>query len=118
MERVLSANPSYVFFRRLSPEGGPPGAYERPLTPGRSIAYDRELFPPMGLAFIRTWRPGPDGRLGAPLNRLVWGQDTGGAIKGPGRADLFFGSGAEAEEEAGHMRSPGQMYFLLPRSLP
>jgi membrane-bound lytic murein transglycosylase A len=118
IERILSANPSYVFFRRLSPEGGPLGAYEFPLTPGRSIAYDKEVFPPMGMAFIRTRLPGQSGCPGAPLNRLVWGQDTGGAIKGPGRVDLFFGSGEKAEEEAGHMHSSGQIYFLLPKRSP
>ncbi|MDR1396617.1 MAG: MltA domain-containing protein [Desulfarculales bacterium] len=115
IEEVLSANPSYVFFRLLSPEGGPLGAYERPLTPGRSVAYDRDLFPPMGLAFIRTQRPGQGNCPTGPINRLVWGQDTGGAIKGPGRVDLFWGSGREAEEEAGRMQSSGQIYFLLPK---
>jgi membrane-bound lytic murein transglycosylase A len=115
VQRILSANPSYVFFRRLSPEGGPIGAYNRPLTGGRSVAYDNSLFPPMGLAYIRTWQPETNDGQKLPLNRLVWGQDTGGAIKGPGRVDLFCGSGPQAGELAGRMRQPGRIYFLLPK---
>ena len=112
--RILSQNPSYIFFRLLPAEGGPSGAYGRPVTAGRSIAYDRGLFPPMGLAFIKGSRPGPDNE-DVGLSRLVWGQDTGGAIKGPGRLDLFFGSGEKAGLMAGRMKHIGQMYFLAPK---
>ena len=111
---ILSYNPSYVFFRPLPASGGPPGAYGRPVTAGRSIACDRTLFPPMALAFIRGTTPIADGNQ-APLSRLVAAQDTGGAIKGPGRLDLFYGNGQQAGELAGRMRNIGQMYFLAPK---
>lgn len=114
LREVLSYNPSYVFFRQLPAQGGPLGAYNRPVTAGRSIACDRSLFPPMALAFIRGTTPAAPGE-NAPLSRLVWAQDTGGAIKGPGRLDLFYGSGEAAGDLAGRMKNYGHMYFLAPK---
>lgn len=114
LRRVLSHNPSYVFFRPLEAEGGPLGCYNTPLTGGRSIATDRRLFPGAALAYIRGQRPGPDGQP-VDFARFVLNQDTGGAIRGPGRLDLFFGSGYEAGQEAGSMKYPGEMYFFAPR---
>lgn len=114
--RVLRWNPSYVFFRRLS--GPPVGSLGVPLTPARSIATDARLFPPAALAFLRTERPAllSDGRLAwVPVSRFVLNQDTGGAIRGPGRADLFWGRGPEAELVAGLMKQLGDLYFLAPR---
>jgi membrane-bound lytic murein transglycosylase A len=114
--RVLAHNESYVFFRRL---GGPPvGSLGVPVTPARSIATDPRLFPPGALAFVRTERPhrAADGGLTwRPLRRFVLNQDSGGAIRGPGRADVFWGRGEEAELAAGLMKQPGVLYFLLPR---
>ena len=112
--RVLSQNPSYVFFRPLSAEGGPLGCFEIPLAGGRSIATDRRIFPGLALAYISGIQPGPDGGQ-APLNRFVFNQDTGGAIRGPGRLDLFYGSGKEAGELAGRMKYEGRLYFLAPK---
>jgi membrane-bound lytic murein transglycosylase A len=109
--RVLGQNPSYVFFRELSPEGGPLGCFETPLTAGRSIATDRKYFPGLAPAFITGSRPGPGGKT-LPLARLALNQDTGGAIRGPGRLDLYFGSGAQAGDTAGRMKHVGNMYFL------
>lgn len=101
--RFLAENPSYVFFRELSGEG-PIGSLGVPLTPGRSLAVDRKFLP-----------------LGAPIwlaagdiRRLVVAQDTGGAIKGPVRGDLFWGAGAEAEQRAGAMQEKGRMWLLVP----
>ena len=90
--RVFRHNQSVVFFRRL--EGPPVGSLGVPLTPARSIATDVRVFPAGGLAFVRTERPSRlvDGRVGwSPVSRFVLNQDTGGAIRGPGRVDLFFG---------------------------
>ena len=112
--RVLAHNPSYVFFRPLPAQGGPLGAYSQPLTAGRSIATDRRIFPGMALAWIHGTRPALAGGE-VPLARFVFNQDTGGAIRGPGRVDLFFGSGDEAGELAGRMKHVGQLYFLAPR---
>jgi membrane-bound lytic murein transglycosylase A len=118
---ILSYNESYVFFRFL--EEGPLGNIEVPLTAGRSIATDARLFPKGALAFIFTERPVVDaaGQLVGwqPFSRFVLNQDTGGAIRGPQRVDLYFGAGAAAEGPAGYMNRPGKLYFLaLKNSLP
>ncbi len=106
-EDVLNSNPSYVFFARR--EQPAIGALSVPLTPRRSVAVD-PAFIPLGvpLWFDTTL---PDA---APFRRLVFAQDTGGAIKGPVRADLFFGFGTEAEKLAGNMKQPGRIFVLLP----
>jgi membrane-bound lytic murein transglycosylase A len=114
LRRVLSHNPSYVFFRPLEAVGGPLGCYETPLTAGRSIATDRRIFPGLAACYVQGEAPAPDGGV-APLTRLVLNQDTGGAIRGPGRLDLFFGSGRQAGELAGRMKQLGRLYFLAPR---
>jgi membrane-bound lytic murein transglycosylase A len=118
-ERVLRHNESYVFFRRLA--GLPLGSLGVPVTPGRSIATDPRLFPPAALAFVRTDRPRRavgGGVTWHPLRRFVLNQDTGGAIRGPGRADLFWGRGPDAELAAGLMKQAGELYFLVPRPAP
>jgi membrane-bound lytic murein transglycosylase A len=114
--RVLRHNQSVVFFRRL--EGPPLGSLGVPLTPARSIATDARLFPPGGLAFVRTERPHrlPDGRVGwSPVSRFVLNQDTGGVIRGPGRVDVFWGRGDDAELAASEMKQLGELYFLVPK---
>src|SRR5439155_26106132 len=107
-------NESYVFFRFL--QEGPLGSLEVPITPGRSVATDARIFPKGALAFIATQKPVVDssGQLTGwqPFSRFVLNQDTGGAIRGPQRVDLYFGSGAEAEAAAGFMNSQGKLYFL------
>ncbi len=111
---VLNQNPSYVFFRMdMGPSLGNIGV---PLTPGRSIATDARLFPKGGLAIIATEKPViENGMIKAwlPFTRFVMNQDTGGAIRGPGRVDLFCGQGAEAEMTAGYMQQAGELYFLM-----
>lgn len=112
---ILHKNPSYVFFRELPPLGdapGPPGAQGVPLTPLRSLAVDRRFVPLGALLWLDTSAPTAAGD--EPLRRLVVAQDTGGAIKGPVRGDLFWGSGPQAEFAAGHMRSRGRLWLLLP----
>jgi membrane-bound lytic murein transglycosylase A len=115
MRAVLNANPSYVFFK-IEPEG-PLGNINVQLTPGRSIALDRKLFPPAALTYIDTKKPLMDGAGTidgwTDCTRFALNQDTGGAIKGPGRADLFWGSGRYAEIAAGHLKHPGKLYLLI-----
>ena len=115
MDAVLNHNPSYVFFK-IEPDG-PLGNINVTLTPGRSIALDRFLFPKAALTFIRTQKPMVDanGQIHEwqPLARFALNQDTGGAIRGPGRADLFWGNGPYAEIAAGHMKHTGELYFLV-----
>ena len=111
---LLNQNPSYVFFRM---DMGPSiGNINVPLTPGRSIATDSKLLPKGGLALIETQKPVIENgaiREWVPFTRFVLNQDTGGAIKGPGRVDLFWGQGTEAELSAGYMQQEGKLYFLL-----
>jgi membrane-bound lytic murein transglycosylase A len=114
LRRVLSFNPSYVFFRPLPAVGGPLGCYGEPVTGGRSIATDRRLFPAPVLAWIRTSVPTSAG-ADESLAGFVLNQDTGGSIRGPGRVDLFFGRGDEAGELAGRTRHLGELYFLIPK---
>jgi membrane-bound lytic murein transglycosylase A len=117
---VMAKNRSYVFFRELTDLGpdapGPPGAQGAPLTPGRSLAVDRRFVPLGAPLWLETAAPARDGSE-RPLRRLVVAQDTGGAIRGPVRGDLFWGAGAEAEFVAGHMQGRGRYYILLPRPL-
>jgi membrane-bound lytic murein transglycosylase A len=112
--KVFSHNPSYVFFRPLSAEGGPLGCYAQPVTGGRSVATDRRVFPGLAVAYIKGTRPA-DGGEDIRLTRFALNQDTGGAIRGPGRLDLFFGSGPEAGRLAGRMKHLGELYFFAPK---
>ena len=110
----LHQNPRYVFFKELTgvdENTGPVGALHVPLTPGRSIAVD-PAFVPLGLpVWLDTTQPVTN----APLQRLVVAQDKGSAIKGPGRIDLFWGAGQEAEAMAGPMRQQGTYWVIVPR---
>ncbi len=112
---LLNTNPSYIFFRELP--GGPetpPGALGVPLTEGRSIAVDPRYTPLGAPVFLATTWPNSD----IPLYRLMMAQDTGGAIKGPVRADFFWGMGEAAGTEAGRMKQPVKMWVLLPTEHP
>jgi membrane-bound lytic murein transglycosylase A len=114
--RVLQHNESYVFFRRLG--GAPSGSLGVPLTPGRSIATDPRVFPRGALAFVRTARPVEmgEGTVGwKPVDRFVLSQDAGGAIRGPGRVDIFWGRGPDADLAASDMKEAGELYFLVPK---
>jgi membrane-bound lytic murein transglycosylase A len=106
---LMAENPRYVFFRFLDGDG-PVGAAGVSLTPGRSLAVDPR-FVPLG---VPLWLDSsePDGR---PLRRLMIAQDSGAAIKGPVRGDVFWGAGEAAFEKAGRMKSSGSYYLLLPR---
>ena len=118
LTEILNENPSYVFFRL---DTGPSlGNISVPLTPGRSIATDSKLFPKGALGFIAAQKPViENGAIKAwvPFTRFVLNQDTGGAIKGPGRADLFFGQGADAELTAGNFQHEGELYFLMRKKI-
>jgi membrane-bound lytic murein transglycosylase A len=113
---VLSYNPSFVFFRTLG-EGPVLGSLNTPITPGRTVALDSRLFPPGALVFIKSKKPmvNDKGEMTGweEFSRFVVNQDTGGAIRGAGRADLFWGSGPYAELAAGHMKHEGELYVLI-----
>lgn len=109
-QQLLWQNESYVFFREVNeipPELGPLGAMDRSITPMRSVAVD----PSMTLLGAPVWieKQGAD-----PINRLMIAQDTGSAIKGAQRADIFFGTGDEAGRAAGQVKDGGRMVVLMP----
>lgn len=107
---LLDSNPSYIFFRTVDGEG-PLGAQGVALTPGRSLAVDRR-FVSYG---VPVWLDSTDPLDPAqPLRRLLIAQDTGGAITGPVRGDVFWGHGPEASQRAGLMKQKGRYFLLLP----
>jgi membrane-bound lytic murein transglycosylase A len=114
-DEILHHNPSFIFFNWTETHGAI-GNLGKELTPGRSIAADQSCFPAGSLAFLLTRTPTrkKDQHITwSPLRRFVLVQDTGSAIRGPGRVDLFWGTGSEAGFEAGQMKEKGTLYFLL-----
>jgi membrane-bound lytic murein transglycosylase A len=108
--RLLHHNPSFIFFREVNEvpsDRGPLGAMNRSVTALRSIAVDPQYVPLGAPVWIEK-----DGR--GPMRRLMVAQDTGSAIKGAQRADIFFGTGPAAGERAGRVRDPGRIVVLLP----
>lgn len=117
-QRILHFNERYVFFRlaEAGPDSGPLGSMGQALTPARSVALDQERFPVGGLYFLKTERPTEEGALPTrwqPMARFVLHQDTGAAIKGPGRLDFYWGRGTYPERAAGLMKQSGQLYLLM-----
>ncbi len=116
LDRYLPRNNRFVFFKETT--GSPAtGSLRVPVTAGRSIATDKSLMPPGALALIYTQLPesqAEDAPL--PVSRYVLDQDTGGAIRGAGRVDLFVGTGTAAGEQAGQINHTGQLYYLLLKS--
>lgn len=114
---VMARNASYVFFQEV-PGDGPLGAEGVVLTPGRSLAVDLAHLPLGVPVWLDGTMPGPaEGRPDRPLRRLLVAQDTGGAIRGPVRGDVFWGAGEEAAAVAGRMKHPGRIWLLLPRAV-
>jgi membrane-bound lytic murein transglycosylase A len=120
-EAVLDANESYVFFSEQpigDPALGALGAEGVPLTPGASLAVDRSVHALGVPAWLEGSTPDADAsRPDRPFNALLVMQDTGGAIRGVVRGDVYWGYGAEAESIAGRMKHPGRLTVLLPRAL-
>jgi membrane-bound lytic murein transglycosylase A len=114
-DEVLNQNPSYIFFQQV--ETGPWGSLGVLLTPGRSVALDPKLFPKGAIGFISSQKPlvNDQGEITGwiEFSRFVLHQDSGGAIKGAGRADIFWGSGPYAELAAGHLQHEGDLYVLI-----
>jgi membrane-bound lytic murein transglycosylase A len=118
-EELRRRNKSYVFFREtnLSQDAEPIGAQGISLTPGRSIAVDRKLHTYGTPFFISAYLPIEGLKPDTWFKRLMIAQDTGGAIVGPARADLYFGAGDEAASVAGRLRHNGRFVMLVPKSL-
>lgn len=116
VREAMNINPRFVFFQSL-PEGdpnlGPNGAHNVALTPFGSMAVDPEYHALGVPMFVQTTAPG----LGGDWSGLLIAQDTGGAIKGPVRGDIYFGTGVEAGNRAGTMNAKGRLWVLLPRAV-
>ncbi|HDH14968.1 MAG TPA: hypothetical protein ENG90_00540, partial [Gammaproteobacteria bacterium] len=112
-QALLEKNRSYIFFQsRENTDENPRGSLNIPLTPSRSIAVDPINIPLGSPVWLHTSYPGePDGSL----QRLTFAQDTGGAIKGYARADMFWGNGEMAEKLAGKMKQEAELYVLVPQ---
>ena len=113
---IMGYNESYIFFRFVDKD--PIGSLGEPITPGRSIATDPDMFPQGALAFISLRKPvfDQDGNMTSQrvnFSRFVLNQDKGSAIKGSGRVDLFCGYGADAEAMASTLKENGELYFLI-----
>jgi membrane-bound lytic murein transglycosylase A len=113
---LMQRNARYIFFRELGGDG-PLGALGVALTPGRSLAIDPDLLPLGAPLWLDTTYPAGTPEAGLPLRRLVVAQDSGGAIKGAVRGDLYWGSGDEALRYAGPMKQQGRYYLLLPKAV-
>jgi membrane-bound lytic murein transglycosylase A len=118
-KELRSFNKSYVFFRitGLSDDYEPAGAQGVPLTPGRSIAVDKNLHVYGTPFYIEAQLPISANRADSSFHRTMIAQDTGSAIIGPARADIYYGSGDEAGRIAGRFRHPGKFAMLIPREL-
>ena len=118
-QTILNKNPSYVFFRKLDGKALTYAGME--VEDGRTIATDLQLFPKGAMAFLDIEEPVFETEAAiTPLSwdrkpRLVFDQDTGGAIKGSGRVDLFYGEGDWAAQKAGVMKQKGKLFYLVPR---
>ena len=119
MERMLHHNPRYIFFK-WGDDRGPRGSLGQILTADRSIAVDHTIFPSGAIGYLVSRRPilNDDGTVNhwRTFGRFVLPQDSGAAIKGPGRVDLFLGNDYYAEKAAGSMKEKGSLFFLLPRT--
>ncbi len=115
--RLVNLNPRYVFFKINPSDTQPYGAMGQALTPGRSIAVDPKPIPYGFTAILKSKKPIADSNGGIAefkdFTRLVTTQDTGSAIRGPGRVDLFWGAGDKAKTEASSMKARGELYLLV-----
>jgi membrane-bound lytic murein transglycosylase A len=120
-QRVMETDKSFVFFREApigDPTEGADGSEAVPLTPGASLAVDMKLHPLGVPMFVAATRPDANpARADHPFDTLMVAQDSGGAIKGAVRGDVFWGFGQDEESIAGRMKSSGKLYVLLPKAL-
>jgi len=107
----LHRNESYVFFTPI--DGNPHGSLDVEVTAGRSLATDKTLFPRAAVVFVDAEVADDEDGVPQPFRRILLDQDTGGAIRTAGRADIYLGIGPEAERRAGRTKSEGQLYYLF-----
>jgi len=120
MLNLLHQNPRYIFFQ-WGDNKGPRGSSGEALTAGRSIAIDPQALPAGTIAYLKSEKPVLDSANNIiawePMERFVFPQDSGSAIKGTGRVDVFWGNGDYAETTANHMKHPGKLYFLVKKGV-
>jgi membrane-bound lytic murein transglycosylase A len=120
-QKTLNKNPSYVFFKKL--DGDPLTYAGMEVSDGRTIATDLHFFPKGAMAFLDIEEPIFDTATDITptswkkMPRIVFDEDTGGAIRGGGRVDLYYGQGEAASQKAGVMKQNGRLYYLVPRNL-
>lgn len=118
-EDIMFQNPRYIFFREvdLAADQGPVGSLGVPLVAGRSLATDSRYVPPGALMYIKTEKPvvKADGDIVGwdSIGRFAFSHDSGAAIMGPGRADIYWGEGERAGTVAGYMNQPGEMFVIV-----
>ena len=117
---MLFHNPRYIFFQ-WGDDHGPRGSLGEILTADRSVAIDHSILPTGAIGYLVSRRPvlNDNGTINhwRVFSRFVLPQDSGSAIKGPGRVDLFLGNGHYAETAAGNMKETGELYFLLKKEV-
>lgn len=118
VDLYVQRNPRYVFFR--TDQGDPRGSLNEPVIEMRTIATDKSIYPRGCLGFLKTVLPRPVGAriVKAPYTGFVLDQDTGGAIRAPGRCDVYMGIGDQAGEMAGQVYEEGQLYYLFLKTGP
>ncbi|MCX5786432.1 MAG: MltA domain-containing protein [Elusimicrobia bacterium] len=118
-ERLVDLDPRFIFFRVKPKDSLPYGAIGRALTAGRSVAIDPQYIPLGLFGLLSSKKPvaAPDGGVSSfkDFTRFIATHDTGSAIRGPGRLDLFWGTGGTAETEASSMKAPGELYLFILR---
>ncbi len=112
LDGYIRRNDRFVFFREYSGDTWPAGSLGFKVTPGRSLATDKAIFP-RGCVVLVTTDKAPTGGWALPRSQLMLDQDTGGAIRAPGRGDIYFGIGPTAEASAGRQAAEGRLYYLL-----
>jgi membrane-bound lytic murein transglycosylase A len=113
VDQYIYRNPRFVFFQMDS--GDPRGSLNEPVTPMRTIATDKSIYPRGGIAVIKTNLPRPVGMeiSKRPYTGFALDQDTGGAIRAPGRCDVYMRSGDEARKMAGQVYEEGKLYYIF-----
>ena len=111
VQEFLDLNDRYVFFTPI--EGNPRGSLNLEVSAGRTLATDKALFPRGAVAFVDTHTPGATETQGVEHHQFMLDQDTGGAIRTAGRADIYVGVGEEAERLSGAMKAEGQLYYFF-----
>lgn len=112
LDVYLNRNERYVFFQEYSNQQWPAGSLGFKVTPMRSLATDKQIFPRGGVVLVSTQMPTAAGAK-QPVTQLMLDQDTGGAIRAPGRADIYVGIGEQAEQIAGRQMEEGRLYYFL-----